>query len=185
MFSYRRNCSHTSNIHTWSILCLSLRTTVALACIPEEDAYYRARNMCFLTCSIKKIPGLWRIKVLQCVMYPWRAQWRYSHFWDETKYREQYPKASPTHLPYTALKPNIWNHYWWFGGVPNSCMCTKTDDPKAQWRSILAWHKVKRVNSLPATKTTQQWLIIMWSIKTNKQARLLMTLQMGNKSRFF
>ena len=41
-----------------SILCLTSRTTVTSACIPEEDACHRARNLCVISRVKKGTPGL-------------------------------------------------------------------------------------------------------------------------------
>ena len=43
-----------------NILCLSLRTTMISAGIPEEDAYYCARNICVFSRVQKRNPGLTR-----------------------------------------------------------------------------------------------------------------------------
>ena len=40
------------------ILCLTSRTTVTSACIPVEDACYRARNLCVFPRVQKVTPGL-------------------------------------------------------------------------------------------------------------------------------
>ena len=41
-----------------SIRCLYSRTTVTSVHIPEEDAYYRARNMCVSHVLKSRVPGL-------------------------------------------------------------------------------------------------------------------------------
>ena len=70
--------------NTSTKLCITQRTTVTSARIPEEDASYRACNLCVVSCVQKGTPG-WTHKgcVLQRV-----SLGALSHFcWDETKYR--------------------------------------------------------------------------------------------------
>ena len=70
-----------------TILCLSLRTTVTSARIPEKDAYYRPCSMCIFSHVQKRIPRLTR---KGCVLQRYslcRTQWRHGCSWDETKYR--------------------------------------------------------------------------------------------------
>ena len=59
-----------------TILCLTLRTTVTSARIPEEDACHRTHNLCVFLRVQKGTPG-WRIKDASCSR-------------DVTKYRDMY-----------------------------------------------------------------------------------------------
>ena len=53
-----------------TILCLTLRTTVTSARIPDKDACDRARNLCVFS-RVQKGTQDWRIKDAYCSVYPW------------------------------------------------------------------------------------------------------------------
>ena len=54
------NCISGKKVMTlfWSILCLTSRTTVTSARIPDENACHRARNLCVISRVQKGTPGL-------------------------------------------------------------------------------------------------------------------------------
>ena len=54
-----------------TIFCLTLRTTVTSARIPDEDKHYRARNLCVFSRVQKGTPGLTHKRcALHCILYP-------------------------------------------------------------------------------------------------------------------